>query len=144
MTDRELEQVKKLWAQGFSANKISRLLPYKEYITKREITRLKKEGVLPSRKVADIRDKTIIEEFQKNKNLKEIGDKFGIGAPYVAKILERNGIGHPKVMNFTQKPPSDKKQAILDDLAKGLTLSEIAVKHGCSRQYIFQIKEGVR
>jgi DNA-binding CsgD family transcriptional regulator len=100
--------------------------------------------VLPSRKVADIRDKTIIEEFQKNKNLKEIGDKFGIGAPYVAKILERNRIGHPRIMNFTQKPPSDKKQAILDDLSKGLTLSEIAVKHGCSRQYIFQIKEGIR
>ena len=144
MTERELEQVKKLWAQGFSASRISRLLPYKEYITRQEICRLKKEGVLPSRKVAEIRDKSVVEEFEKNKNLQEIADKFGIGIGYVRVILHRNRVKHPRIMNFTQKPPSEKKQAVLDDLSKGLTLSEIAVKHGCSRQYIFQIKEGIR
>lgn len=141
MTDKEMEQVKRMWLQGFTTTEIARVLPYREYLSVREIRNLKKQGVLPSRSVKAIRTEQVITEFQKNKNLMEIADKFGIKYSYVLRILHDNKIKHPKVMNFYKNEPSDKVQQIVEDLKRGISQSEIARKYGVSRQYIFQIKE---
>jgi transposase len=144
MTGREFEQVKKMWLQGYSATQIARVLPYKEYICIREISKLKKEGVLPSRSVQEIKAKAVIEEFQENKNLQEIADKLGIKMGYVREILNKHGIKHPKIMEFSKRQPSARKQEILNDLSMGMSQSAIAKKHGVSRQFVFQIARGIR
>lgn len=141
MTDRELELVKQMWSQGYSATQIARVLPYKEYLTKAEIRRLKNEGVLPPRDVKAIRVASVLAEFEKNKNLREIADKLGIEYSYVLRILHDERVKHPKVMNFTKAPPSQRKLQIIEDLKRGMLLSEVAKKYGISRQRVFQIKE---
>lgn len=141
MTDREKQEVKKMWEQGMSGAAIARLLPYKEYISKREISQLKKEGFLKPRNVSDIRDATIIAEFEKNKNLLEIANTHGISIHYVRLILKRNKIAHPKTMNFLKNPPTDKVSAIMRDLENRVSQTEIANNYGVSRQYVFQIKQ---
>ena len=136
--DKEIEQVKKMWEQGFTATQISRVLPYKEYVTKAEIRQLKKEGILPPHSITEIRNKTICKEFEKNKNLREISEKFGVSIWLVRNVLGRCGVKHPRIMNFT---PNEKKEQIIEDLENGMTMSEIAKNHGVSRQYVHQIKK---
>lgn len=138
MMDKEIEQVKKMWEQGFTATQISRVLPYKEYVTKAEIRQLKKEGILPPHSITEIRNKTICKEFEKNKNLREISEKFGVSIWLVRNVLGRCGVKHPRIMNFT---PNEKKEQIIEDLENGMTMSEIAKNHGVSRQYVHQIKK---
>lgn len=137
-TDKELEQVKNMWEQGSTATQIARVLPYKEYVTRAEIRQLKKEGVLPPHSITEIRNKTICEEFEKNKNLKEIADKLGLSLWLVRNVLGRCGVKHPRIMNFT---PNERKQQIIEDLENGNSLSKIAKNHGVSRQYVHQIKK---
>lgn len=139
MTEQEKQEIKKLWEQGMPATQIARLLPYKNYVTIRAITELKKTGFLRPRKVSEIRDKTIVQEFQRNRNLRKIADKYGIGLRYVQQILLRNGIHHKKTMNYTE--PNKKRRLIEKDLINKLPQTQIAKKHGVSRQYVWQIKE---
>lgn len=144
MTEREINEIKKWWGQGMSATQMARFLPYKEYISKREIAKLKKEGVLPSRNVKEIRNNGIVQEFKKNNNLMEIANKFGLEITYVRNVLHRNGVKFPKTMNYVRKPKNEKYQAIMRDLENGLPQCEIAKKHGVSRQYVHQILKGER
>lgn len=141
MTEREVELIKQMWSQGYSATQIARVLPYKEYWSKAEIRRFKKEGILPPRNVKEIRVASVLAEFEKNKNLRQIADKLGIEYSYVLRILHDEGVKHPKVMNFTKAPPTQRRLEIIEDLKKGMSLSEVAKKHGISRQRVFQIKE---
>jgi DNA-binding CsgD family transcriptional regulator len=118
---------------------------YEEFMEKfceedKEIAELKKCGFLPPRSVKSIRDKTIIAEFENNKNLLKIADKYGISVHYVRLILKRNKVRHPKVMNFTQKKPNDKIKAIIKELERKKSQSQIAREHNVSRQYINEIK----
>jgi hypothetical protein len=46
LTESEIKLVERLWASGKGVGEIARLLPYKEYIAKREIAELKRNGVL--------------------------------------------------------------------------------------------------
>ena len=143
MTDRELEQTKKMWSQGYSAQQIAKLLPYKEYISIREIRELSRNGVLPERNVRQIKTVAVIKEFEKTKNLQEIADKFGYSLGYVRNILWGNGIKHPKSMNFYKNEPNEKAQQIAKDLRLGKSQSKIAKAHAVSRQYVYQIKEKI-
>ena len=143
MTDKELEQVKRMWAQGQSAVQISRVLPYKEYLTLQEIGRLKKGGVLPPRNVQELRASAVIAEFAENRNLQEIADKLGLSLGYVRNILTRKGIKHPKTIEFVERQKSDKTLQIIDELAQGKTLGQISKKHGVSRQYVSQVKKRI-
>lgn len=144
MTEREINEVKKMWQQGMSARQIARVFPQKEYITIREIAELKKQGVLPPINIKETRNRVITKEFEKNKNLMEIANKFGLEITYVRNVLHRNGVKFPKTMNYVRKPKNEKHQAIMRDLENGVPQCEIAKKHGVSRQYVHQILKGAR
>lgn len=137
MTEREKNEVKRMWEQGDSTTAIARLLPYKEYISKAEIRKLKKEGFLKPRKVCEIRDKTIVAEVQPTTNLREVAARYGLTVDYIYKILWRNGVRHPKIRTYHT---SEKAQDILDELAGNGSPTEIAKKYGVSRQFVYQLK----
>jgi hypothetical protein len=50
MTESEIKLVERLWASGKGVGEIARLLPYKEYIAKREISELKKKRGIKGQK----------------------------------------------------------------------------------------------
>ena len=137
MTEKEIEQVKEMWSQGYSMVQISRVLPYKEYLALAEIRTLKKQGVLPPRNVQQIIADRVFAEYEETKDIGEIADRLGISKRYIENIFYHNGKRHPRL-------PNKKKQQIIADLKANKSQSEIAREHGVSRQYIFQIKEKLK
>jgi DNA-binding CsgD family transcriptional regulator len=87
MTEKEIEQVKDMWSQGYSAVQISRVLPYKEYLALAEIRSLKKQGVLPPRNVQKIMAERVFKEYEETKDIGEIADRLGISKRYIEKIF---------------------------------------------------------
>ena len=137
MTEKEIEQVKVMWSQGCSMVQISRVVPYKEYLALREIRSLKKQGVLKPRSIQQIIAERVFKEYEETKDIGEIANRLGISKRYIENIFYHNGKYHPRL-------PNEKKQQIIADLNAKKSQSEIARKHGVSRQYVHQILKGER
>jgi hypothetical protein len=144
LTESEIKLVERLWASGKGVGEIARLLPYKEYIAKREIAELKRNGVLKGKSGKS-------QANTQARVLQAYND--GITSPYdIAKMLDMDyryvniilsnaklGRKRPK-RNYKQRKVCENTQAIITALKSGKRVREICTEFGVSTQYVYQVK----
>lgn len=144
MTESEIKLVERLWASGKGVGEIARLLPYKEYIARREIAKLKKNGVLKG-KSGKSQANTQARVLQAYKdgitNPYEIAEMCDVCYGYVNNILSSatSGRQRPK-RNYKQRKVCENTQAIITALKSGKRVREIAMEFGVAVQYVYQVK----
>jgi DNA invertase Pin-like site-specific DNA recombinase len=144
MTESEIKLVERLWESGKGVGEIARLLPYKEYIAKREIAELKRNGVLRGRS-GKTKEKTwgkILQAYNGGKtNPYEIAEMLGLRVNTVNHVLSNLSLKRKRPRhNYANIEIGDKTKDILSEIKNGGVLSEIARKHGVSRQYVHKLK----
>ena len=134
MTAREVAQVVSLWDSGATIKFIASIMPYKEHITKAEIARLRAEGVLKPRKAGEIRCKAVADRYREGDvTVDELSAEFGLARGYVLNILH--------FANVPLKDRERRREAILERLKSGASLSQTAREFGVSRQAVFELKQ---
>ena len=144
MTESEIKLVERLWANGKGVGEIARLLPYKEYIAKREIRELKRNGVLKGKsgKSQANTQARVLQAYNDGiTNPYEIAELCGVGVGYIRNVLSQATvkIQRPK-RNYKQRKLCENTQAIIDRLKSGKKVREICDDFGVSTQYVYQVK----
>ena len=144
MTENEIKLVERLWANGKGVGEIARLLPYKEYIAKREIAELKRNGVLKGRsgKSQAITQEKVLQAFNDGiTSPYEIAELCGVCVGHIRNVLSRAKvkIQRPK-RNYKQRKVCENTQAIIDRLKSGKRVREICTEFGVSTQYVYEVK----
>jgi transposase len=144
LTESEIKLVERLWASGKGVGEIARLLPYKEYIAKREIAELKRNGVLKGRSGksrANTKARVLQAYNDGITSPYEIAEMFGVCYGYVNNILSGaiGGRKRPK-RNYKQRKVCETTQAIITALRNGKRVREICNEFGVSTQYVYQVK----
>ena len=144
MTESEIKLVERLWANGKGVGEIARLLPYKEYIVKREIQELKRNGVLKGKsgKSQAIIQERILQAINDGiTNPYEIAELCGVGVGHIRNVLSRAKvkIQRPK-RNYKQRKVCENTKAIINALQSGKKVREICIEFGVSTQYVYEVK----
>lgn len=144
MTESEIKLVERLWASGKGVGEIARLLPYKEYIAKREIAELKKKGVLKGRsgKSQANTQARVLQAYNDGiTSPYEIAELCGVSVGYIRKVLSQAKVkvGRPK-HNYKQSKLCENTQAIITALKSGKRVREICDEFGVSKQYVHEVK----
>lgn len=146
MTKAEKTLIINLWDSGYSIDFIARNLPYPTYKAKAMIRTLKNDGTLKKRNMTEIALARLTAAYNNGiTDPRELSRLFGYSLNTTTYYLRLAGIkrGHPPKQYFP-KPLGEKALAIIRDLESSkMTLSEIAKKHGVSRQYVYQLKERI-
>ena len=144
MTESEIKLVERLWASGKGVGEIARLLPYKEYIAKREIAELKRNGVLNGRsgKSRANTQARVLQAYNDGiTNPYETAEMLGIDCRYVNIILSNAKLGRQRPKrNYKQRKVCENTQAIITALRSGKRVREICAEFGVSTQYVYQVK----
>jgi hypothetical protein len=145
MTESEIKLVERLWGSGKGVGEIARLLPYKEYIAKREIAELKRNGVLKGRS-GKSRANTQARVLQAYKDgitsPYEIAEMLEMDYRYVNMILSNAKLGRKRpTRNYKQRKVCENTQAIITALKSGKRVREICAEFGVSTQYVYQVKD---
>lgn len=144
MTESEIKLVERLWASGKGVGEIARLLPYKEYIAKREIAELKRNGVLKGRsgKSQANTQARVLQAYKDGiTNPYEIAEMFDMDYRYVNNILSNAKLGRERPKrNYKQRKVCENTQAIITALKSGKRVREICAEFGVSTQYVYQVK----
>jgi hypothetical protein len=144
MTESEIKLVERLWASGKGVGEIARLLPYKEYIAKKEIRELKQNGVLNGRsgKSQANTQARVLQAYNDGiTSPYEIAEVLEMDIRYVNKILSNAKLGRvrPK-RNYKQRKLCENTQSIITALKSGKRVREICAEFGVSTQYVYQVK----
>ena len=144
MTESEIKLVERLWASGKGVGEIARLLPYKEYIAKREIAELKKKGVLKGKsgKSQANTQARVLQAYNDGiTSPYEIAELCGVYVGYVYNVLSQAKvkIQRPK-HNYKQRKLCENTQAIITALRSGKRVREICADFGVSTQYVYEVK----
>ena len=144
MTESEIKLVERLWASGKGVGEIARLLPYKEYIAKREISELKRNGVLKGKsgKSQAITQARVLQAYNDGiTSPYEIAELCGVCVGYEYNVFSRAEviIQRPK-RNYKQRKLCENTQAIITALRSGKRVREICAEFGVSKQYVYQVK----
>ena len=144
MTESEIKLVERLWASGKGVGEIARLLPYKEYIAKREISELKKKGVLKGKsgKSQAITQARVLQAYNDGiTSPYEIAESCGVCVGYVYNVLSQAKvkIQRPK-RNYKQRKLCENTQAIITALRNGKRVRKICTEFGVSTQYVYEVK----
>ena len=144
MTKDEIALVMELWNSGKSIGEIARLLPYKEYIAKREISELKKKGILKGRS-GKSRENTQARVLQAYKDgitsPYEIAEMCGVGVGHIRNVLSQSKVKNQRPKhNYKQRKVCQNTQAIITALKSGKTAKEIVSEFGVSKQYVYEVK----
>lgn len=145
MIESEIKLVERLWASGKTIGEIARLLPYKEYIAKREIAELKKKGVLQGKSGKSVENTKarVLQAYHDGiTNPYEIAEMFEMDFHYVNTILGSAKLGRvrPK-QNYKQRKVCENTQTIVEALRNGKTVRQISTEFGVSTQYVYQVKD---
>lgn len=144
MTESEIKLVERLWASGKGVGEIARLLPYKEYIAKREIAELKRNGVLKGKSgksQANTQAKVLQAYNDGITSRYEIAEMVGVKPEYVNMILSNAKLGRKRpTRNYKQREVCENTQAIITALRNGKRVREICAEFGVSTQYVYQVK----
>jgi hypothetical protein len=145
MTEQDKNLIIRLWESGKGAGEIARLLPYKEYIAKREIAELKRNGVLNGRS-GKTQEKTQAKVLQAyNDGITspyEIAEMLDMDYRYVNIILSNAKLGRERPKrNYKQRKVCENTQAIITALRSGKRVREICAEFGVSTQYVYQVKD---
>ena len=144
MTASEIKLVERLWASGKGVVEIARLLPYKEYIAKREIQELKRNGVLKGKSgksQANTQAKVLQAYNDGITNPYEIAEMCEINWRYVNKILCGAKLGRVRPKQYYKlRKVCEITQAIITALKSGKRVREICAEFGVSTQYVYQVK----
>lgn len=144
MTESEIKLVERLWANGKGVGEIARLLPYKEYIAKREIQELKRNGVLKGRsgKSRANTQARVLQAYNDGiTSPYEIAELCGVCVGHIRNILSRAKVkvGRPK-RNYRQRKLCENTRAIITALKSGKRVREICIEFGVSTQYVYEVK----
>lgn len=144
MTENEIKLVERLWASGKGLGEIARLLPYKEYIAKREIAELKRNGVLKGRsgKSRVNTQERVLQAINDGiTSPYEIAELCGVCVGYVYNVLSRAKVKIQRQKhNYKQRKVCENTQAIIDRLKGGKRVREICAEFGVSTQYVYEVK----
>lgn len=144
MTESEIKLVERLWASGKGVGEIARLLPYKEYIAKREIAELKRNGVLKGRsgKSQANTQARVLQAYNDGiTSPYEIAEMLDMDCRYVNIILSNAKLGRTRPKrNYKQRKVCENTQAIITALRSGKRAREICAEFGVSTQYVYQVK----
>lgn len=146
MTNAERTLIINLWESGHSIEYIAQMLSYPTYKAKQMVRDMRKDGTLKERNVTEIALARLTAAYNNGiTDPRELARLFGYSLNTTTHYLRLAGIkrGHPPKQYFP-KPLGEKTLAIIRDLESSkMTLSEIAKKHGVSRQYVYQLKERI-
>ena len=144
MTESEIKLVERLWASGKGVGEIARLLPYKEYIAKREIAELKKKGVLKGKSgksQANTQERILQAINDGITRPYEIAELCGVCVGYVYNVLSQAKVKIQRQKhNYKQRKVCENTQAIITALKSGKRVREICADFGVSTQYVYQVK----
>ena len=145
MTESETKLVERLWASGKGIGEIARLLPYKEYIAKREIQELKRNGVLKGKsgKSQANTQARVLQAYNDGiTSPYEIAEMLDMDYRYVNIILSSAKLGRERPKrNYKQRKVCENTQAIITALRNGERVREICAEFGVSTQYVYQVKD---
>lgn len=144
MTEQEKDLIIRLWESGLPTTDIVKLLPYKVGAVRREIAELRRNGVLKGRS-GKTKEKTwgkILQAYKGGKtNPYEIAEMLGLRVNTVNHVLSNLSLKRKRPRhNYANIEIGDKTKDILSEIKNGGVLSEIARKHGVSRQYVHKLK----
>lgn len=145
MTEQEIKLIKVLWESGKGVGEIARLLPYKEYIGKRQIQEMKRNGILQGRSgksQANIQGR-VLKAYQGGiTNPYEIAEVLQMDVRYVNGILTKAKLNRQRPKhNYRQRKLCANTQAIITALRSGKRVREICDEFGVSSQYVYQVKD---
>ena len=145
------EQIKKLWDNGESIDRIIKLLPFEKKIVAKAIIEMRKNGEL------------LMEDRNKNKTKKNkilrlynsgvqnpytIAEEVGCSLLSVKAVLYRAGIKRKRPSkNYKERKKSDVStlkettQKIISEIKTGKPKSQIAKMYGVSRQWVYAIEK---
>ncbi len=143
MTEQDKLRVINLWLNGMSLEQIQQILPYSTRKFREAIAEMKANGEFPTERQVG-KDK--VAEAVKNGELNPyvLAETYGVTVR-TAREYKRTcgGVSTNSRPKFNYQH-CDRTNAIIDDLKEGeLSLSEIARKHGVSRQAVFIVKKKI-
>ena len=145
MTPEEINLIIELWNDGKSASVIAKLLPYKEHRVIKEIVKLKQNGVLKgnSGRTKQKALGKILQAYNSGiTNPHDIAEMFGLKVGTVNTILGNSKLDRKRpTHNYVKRELDEKTIEILQEIENGVSLSEIARKYNCSRQWVSKIKK---
>ena len=141
MTEQDKLRVINLWLNGMSLEQIQQILPYSTRKFRETITEMKANGEFPTeRQVGKEKVAEAVKDGELNPYV--ISEKYGVSVRTAKEYKRIYGGVAPKVRPKLNYRHCDRTNAIIFDLKEGeLSLSEIARKHGVSRQAVFDIKK---
>jgi transposase len=138
MTESEKTQIIVLRRNGMSFAQIQQMMSMTPAEFRKGIRELKENGEFPPKKTGS---KKVLEAYENGeRNPYKIAETYGLTPLTVQTYKKKNGIvtGRGK-RNFKH---SQRTNAINKDLKDGIiTCSEIAQKHGVSRQFVYQLRK---
>lgn len=145
MTSEEISLIKRLWESGKGATTIAKLLPYKEHTTIKEINKLRQNGVLDGRsgKTKEKTKSKILQAYNSGiTSPHDIAEMFDLKVSTVNTVLSNSRLNRKRPKhNYAKRELSERTKQILTDIKSGVVLSEVAIKHNVTKQWVSKIKK---
>ena len=150
MTEREKNLVVTLWQSGEAIEKIIRLLPYKEGVSRRYVKELRDNGVLTQENRGKRTAKVKVLELYNNgmTNPYEISEESGYSISTVRSVLARLKLNRSRPKhNYKRRERArydklcENSKRIVNLLEQGKSCAEVARLLGCTRQNVFITKK---
>lgn len=146
ITEQDKAILIEMWNNRVSVERISQLLPYKANTVRNIIQELLKDGILNrANRVKTLRDRITDMYLSGVTDMDELAEMFETSKNYVSNCLRDNKINHKRKTVYKKRKPNERiderTQAIIDELKKGKSQTEIAKKFNVTRQWVFSIKK---
>lgn len=147
MTNEERKLITDMWNNGVPFASICQMLPYNEWVSKRMIFSLFRDGTLRRDGRMFATDK-IVEYYKQEKNPYEIAKVFGTSKEYVDIVLTLAKVKRTRPPhNYKKRKPtdhnklSDRTREIIALLESGKKPADIARECNVSRQHVHKVKD---
>ena len=142
MTQQDRELIIQLWNKRTPIAKIVQMLPYEPKIARRYIREVKESGELKSEnRVLNDRDLVVQAYNSGMTNHYEIARTYGINIDCVITYLSKAKLQRTRPPhNYKKRELPEKTRQIIAEIQQGVKLTEIAKKHGVTRQFVSNVK----
>lgn len=140
MTEMDKKRVKDLYESGMPLERIYRIMSVKRSEFRSAINDMRKNGEIPTKRNTE---EFVIKAFDDGmRGAREIAAHFGIKERTVYIYLNRNNRFFGK--KVCHSVHCERTNEIVCDIKQGnMNITQIAKKHGVSRQYVSKLKEKV-
>ena len=143
MTQQDRELIIQLWNKRTPIAKIVQMLPYEPKVARRYIREVKASGALKAENRMLTQEQLCVMAWQNGMtNPHEIAETFNIKYDCVQTYLKDAKLNRKRpTYNYKKRELPEKTRQIIIEIQQGSTLTEIAKRHGVSRQLVFNIKK---